>query len=131
MVDADPDMVTINGNESTVEVAASHSLLGRLSGRAGAKITTTFYGGYGTLLPGPTVLLGVHDMAPVRHLTKKTPVERHDDWVLAPMSIFALDQGRVVSCNFAVARLPRELDLATDGKFTVNALKWAAKRPVN
>jgi RNA polymerase sigma factor (sigma-70 family) len=130
MHDADPNMVTGKSGELTVEVTAAHPLLGAL-GRPGTKLAMTIYGGYGTLEKGSTALIELRDIKTLHHLYDHTTVELKPGWSFVPLGIMQLDKGRIVSCNFPVSSLPRELDRATNGKFTVNALKWAAHRELD
>ena len=124
-------MVTGRSGPVAADVVGSHPLLGQLSGRSGSKVTMTVYGAYGTLAQGSTGLLEVRGVEPLRYMSQREhALEPRQGWTFVPLNVAQLDKGRIVSCSFAVSRLPRELDLATDGKFTVNALQWAAGREI-
>jgi len=85
----------------------------------------------GGVTHGDTPLIQVRDIDLLRHIHAKADlIKSQPGWSFDPLSVATLDKGRIVSCNFSVAKTPQELDLATQGRFTVNALQWAAGRNV-
>jgi hypothetical protein len=58
--------------------------------------------------------------------------EAPQEWPFYPLYVSSLGKGRIVVCSMAgMTETPRELLDATDGKFVVRAITWAAGRRLN
>ncbi len=115
-----------NKDAVQAEIVGQHPILGRLSGKTGTTIMVRANGGFGALTPGSVPLIQLRNDQPVR-ATTDAPLE----WPFYPLYTSALGKGRIVVCSIAGhADTPDELQAATDGRFVLRAIAWAAKREV-
>jgi hypothetical protein len=126
---ADPDAINATG-ASRALVVASHPLLGRLSGQTNRVVRLRAYGGHGSLAPGATPLLLVRNTANVVYDHDKSHLKPTSGYVICPLSVGELGQGRIVNAGFTGGPVPADLDVATDGQFMLRAIQWAAGRPL-
>jgi len=127
--EADPDAINATG-VSRALVVGSHPLLGRLSGQTNRFVRLRAYGGHGSLAAGSTPLLLVRNTGNVVYDHDKSHIKPTPGYVVCPLSIGQVGQGRIVNCGFTGGPVPADLDQATDGQFMLHAVQWAARQPL-
>jgi RNA polymerase sigma factor (sigma-70 family) len=105
------------------KVAMEHPLLGTL--KVGDRVGFIANGAFG-ILPeegkGLVELVERGNHRPVGYGEK-----RRADFMVFPLFISQLGEGRIVGCSFPHSQpIPPELNAATGGKFTVRCVKWLA-----
>ena len=116
-----------NKDPVEAEIVGAHPILGTLSGKTGTTMLVKANGGFGQFTPNAVPLIRLRDGQPVRAAT-----DAPQEWPFYPLYVSSLGKGRIVVCSMAgMTETPDELLTATDGKFVVRAIAWAARRPVN
>lgn len=106
------------------EVVGSHPILGTLSGKTGSTMLVRANGGFGAFTPDAMPLIRLRDGQPLRPST-----DAPDEWSFYPLYVSALGRGRIVVCSMAgFTETPPELRAATDNRFVLNAIAWAARK---
>jgi RNA polymerase sigma factor (sigma-70 family) len=127
LAEADPDAVRATGF-GTAEIIAPHPLLGTLSSRMGQKVAVKAFGAYGVCAATTTPLLHVKTLDSVV-FDSLGPIKPHDGFGVFPLTVGQHEKGRIVGCAFS--EVPTELETATNGKFSIRAIRWAAGRPLD
>jgi hypothetical protein len=115
-----------NASPVEAQVVGTHPILGTLSGKTGATMLVKANGGFGAFTPNAVPLIRLRDGQPVRAMT-----DAPEEWPFYPLYVSSLGKGRIVVCSMAgMTETPQELLAATEGKFVVRAITWAARRPL-
>jgi RNA polymerase sigma factor (sigma-70 family) len=109
-------------------VVGAHPILGSLSGRTQASFTERLAGTWGTLPPNAVPLIRMKSTAALIAPTGAPP-EAHNSTTGDVLFLSSLGKGRIIDCTFW-GPTPQPLLDATDGRFSVLAVKWLAKREV-
>jgi len=102
------------------EVLMEHPILSSRTGKPGQLVRMRPVGAYGPLGPNSTGLIRVKDGSTMRPI----PAES----VVHTVYIHQLSQGRIVCCCFSVYDTPKNLSESVGPKFTIEAVKWLARK---
>jgi len=125
-----PDAIISTKHDKDVLVLASHPLLGTMSGQTEVSFLAEPTGGYGMLAAGAVPLLRMKKIDAAIANGDKKPLEPHDGWGIYPLAVGQYGAGRAVSVGFDSGKLPEAFDKATDRKFSIHAVRWAAGREI-
>jgi hypothetical protein len=127
--EAEPDAILpTDGTRGTGEILHAHPLLGTLASSVGQKIPIQSMGAYGVLMDSATPLIRMTTLAGEKYQSRGPIVER-EGYGAYPLAVGELGGGRVVSVS--VDQMPAVLAVATGGRFTIRAVRWAARRPLD
>jgi RNA polymerase sigma factor (sigma-70 family) len=126
-----PDAILpIDGTTSEGTILRPHPLLGTLSTQVGKSFPMHAYGTYGALLDTATPIIEVRALASHKYQDGSPLLER-PGYGAYPLVVGQLGKGRVVSVALDAGELPQALSQATEGQFSVRAVRWAAGRKVD
>jgi RNA polymerase sigma factor (sigma-70 family) len=128
--DCEPDAIRPVGS-GHAEVIGSHPILGDLSGQLGTTIAAPATGAYGTLAAGATPLLRMTSTDCAVYDDDRRKITPRPGYAIYPLAVGMLGRGRVVTCSFIHSTLPAGMKQATNGTFSLRAVRWAAGRPVD